>query len=78
MHVRLTMTGPDAGSIRMAVTKTLKTLDDTAEWTMEMETTPVFRAGDDGEAAMDWSCEVVAWDGKEDAPHLRPVEDDDG
>lgn len=79
MHVRLTMTGPDAGSIRMAVTKQLAELDSTATWSLEMETTPVFRAVEGGEqASLDWKCEVIAWDGK-DEPERRlwAVEDED-
>lgn len=78
MHVRLTMTGPDAGSIRMAVGKKLAELDATATWTMEMETTPVFRAVGGDDATMDWSCEVTAWDGKDEPGmerHLWAVDD---
>ena len=79
MHVRLTMTGPDAGSIRVAVKKELAKLDATAEWTLEMETTPIFRAEGEGEPSLDWKCEVVAWDGRETAPppHLWAVEDEE-
>lgn len=78
MHVRLTMTGPDAGSIRVAVTKQLAKLDASAEWTVEMETTPIFRA-EEGGTSLDWKCEVVAWDGRETAPppHLWAVDDED-
>lgn len=76
MHVTMTVTGPDAGSIRMAVTKQLEKLDATATWSLEMETTPVFRAAGE-DTALDWKCEVVAWDGREDPPRLFALEDDE-
>lgn len=77
MHVTMTVTGPDAGSIRMAVTKQLEKLDATATWSLEMETTPVFRAEGE-ETSLDWKCEVVAWDGREHPPpRLWAVDDED-
>lgn len=79
MKLRLTVTGPDAGSIRMAVRKLLEKQDSTATWSMEMETTPVFRTEGDGDVAQDWKCEVLAWDGRDDPPppRLWAVDDED-
>lgn len=80
MHVRLKMTGRDTKSIRMAVKKLLENQDDTVTWALEMEAVPAFHVESEDEATLVWSCEVTAWDGKDEPGmerHLWAVDDGD-